>query len=397
MVTASGIVWRNVLCVAADRAATNKDAFNIITSSEPTFVGLLVGCVPHTFSHVGEKSDLKVLTAFVKALTATLVSTNSTNCFKKHFGESQQRHSNVRWHCEFEQCTQVALRFPCLQPYMLECEQKDYAPESIKAMRDVVAADGHLLRCELAINMDALLPFVNATFFLEGDGVLCFAVTDKLEELDLHVTAVRAGRHGVPNTLAVARDIVRTQRGHLLQAAQDQDVAALVAEQLAKVEPSFVFYEARKVTLKEQFDVFEACRVFDPTRVGYLQGLPANDVSVKLSLFPFFSAAEVQLLVNTWPAYLVYVNGHPPVLNGQGEVPYEAWWTLAGAAGHAAWFEAAKKVMILTPSSAAAERVFSMLKALIGDNQQASALEDYQQTSIMLHYNQLQRYKAMRG
>jgi len=280
---------------------------------------------------------------------------------------------------------------------MLECEQQGHSTESIKAMRAIVAADGQLLRCELAMNMDAFLPFVNATFVLEGDGILCFAVTDKLEELDLHVAAARAGGYGVPNTVAVAQDIVRTHQGHLLQPAQDQAVAALVAEQLLKVEPSFKFYDDRKVTLKEQFDIFEACRVFDPTRAGYLQGLSANDVAAKLSLFPFFSAAEVQLLVNHWPGYLVYVNGHPPVLGDQGEVPYEAWWTAAGRAGHLVWFEAAQKVMILTPSSAAAERVFSMLKALIGDNQQANALEDYQQTSIMLHYNQLQRYKEMRG
>jgi hypothetical protein len=81
-------------------------------------------------------------------------------------------------------------------------------------------------------------------------------------------------------------------------------------------------------------------------------------------------------------------------LDGDGNVPYEKWWVAAGAAGHAAWFEGATKVMILQPSSAAAERVFSMLKALIGELQMANTLTDYQQTSIMLHYNQLQRFKA---
>jgi hypothetical protein len=46
------------------------------------------------------------------------------------------------------------------------------------------------------------------------------------------------------------------------------------------------------------------------------------------------------------------------------------------------------KVMILR------ERFqLSMLKALVGDLQMASAREDYQETSIMLHYNQ--RYAAM--
>jgi hypothetical protein len=74
---------------------------------------------------------------------------------------------------------------------------------------------------------------------------------------------------------------------------------------------------------------------------------------------------------------------------------YEDWWVTAGAAGLGVWYAAAQKVMILPPSSAAAERVFSMLKSLIGDQQMALTLEDYQETSIMLHYNQLQRYKEV--
>jgi hypothetical protein len=49
--------------------------------------------------------------------------------------------------------------------------------------------------------------------------------------------------------------------------------------------------------------------------------------------------------------------------------------------------------MILQPSSAAAERVFSMLKAIMGDQQQARSLEDYQEAAIMTRYNELQRNK----
>lgn len=50
--------------------------------------------------------------------------------------------------------------------------------------------------------------------------------------------------------------------------------------------------------------------------------------------------------------------------------------------------------MILQPSSAACERVFSMLKAIMGEQQQARAKEDYQETAIMMRYNQLQRGDA---
>jgi hypothetical protein len=48
-------------------------------------------------------------------------------------------------------------------------------------------------------------------------------------------------------------------------------------------------------------------------------------------------------------------------------------------------------VMICQPSSAAAERVFSMLKALIGDQQQARALQGTQEANLMVRYNALKR------
>ena len=50
------------------------------------------------------------------------------------------------------------------------------------------------------------------------------------------------------------------------------------------------------------------------------------------------------------------------------------------------WAKAARMVFSFTPSSAASERVFSLLKQLFGD-QQLSSLMDYIQGSIMLNYN----------
>ena len=59
------------------------------------------------------------------------------------------------------------------------------------------------------------------------------------------------------------------------------------------------------------------------------------------------------------------------------------WWKL-----HAAtlpnWSAAAKKMILIQPSSAAAERVFSLLKASFG---QDMALQDYIEASIMLQYS----------
>ena len=51
-----------------------------------------------------------------------------------------------------------------------------------------------------------------------------------------------------------------------------------------------------------------------------------------------------------------------------------------------AWAEASLIALSFTPSSAAAERVFSLLKTLFGPNQDM-ALADFVQGSMMVRYN----------
>ena len=50
------------------------------------------------------------------------------------------------------------------------------------------------------------------------------------------------------------------------------------------------------------------------------------------------------------------------------------------------WAQAANIMLAFTCSSAGAERVFSMLKAMFGD-QQSDSMADYIQTAIMLRAN----------
>ena len=61
------------------------------------------------------------------------------------------------------------------------------------------------------------------------------------------------------------------------------------------------------------------------------------------------------------------------------------WWNFHGSK-FPAWAEAARIVVAFTPNSAAAERVFSMIKAMFGD-QQLESMSDYIQTAIMLRAN----------
>ena len=63
-----------------------------------------------------------------------------------------------------------------------------------------------------------------------------------------------------------------------------------------------------------------------------------------------------------------------------------AWWASNGSK-FPAWAAAARIVFSFTPNSAAAERVFSLLKLFFGDTRM-SALADLIQASLMLRYNQ---------
>ena len=61
------------------------------------------------------------------------------------------------------------------------------------------------------------------------------------------------------------------------------------------------------------------------------------------------------------------------------------WWK-SNASVLPNWSSIARKIMLLQPSSAAAERVFSLLKASFGEQQEA-CLQDYIEASLMLQLN----------
>ena len=68
----------------------------------------------------------------------------------------------------------------------------------------------------------------------------------------------------------------------------------------------------------------------------------------------------------------------------------EALWHSTRFRRLAAWHGAALTVMLAQPSSAPIERVFSMLKSVV-DDQQGQALQDFQAGAMMTYYNARER------
>ena len=101
-----------------------------------------------------------------------------------------------------------------------------------------------------------------------------------------------------------------------------------------------------------------------------------------LRILPFLdNDATIHDLIRELPQYVAAAQD---VVIEQEEKKVE-WWQ-AHADRLPNWSMAVKKILLVQPSSAAAERVFSILAASFND-QQDRALADYLQASVMLQYN----------
>ena len=101
-----------------------------------------------------------------------------------------------------------------------------------------------------------------------------------------------------------------------------------------------------------------------------------------MKVFRFLNSSEtLEGLKSELPSYIAKSDGVST------EFDKLAWWK---SHQHELpnWSKACKTALLIQPSSAAAERVFSLLNNSFKENQ-ARALEDYIETSIMLQYNRV--------
>ena len=98
-----------------------------------------------------------------------------------------------------------------------------------------------------------------------------------------------------------------------------------------------------------------------------------------MSVLPFVTDSILAGLKEEYPLYVAAAE------DISSECESMTFWKLY-ANSAPKWKEIAAKVLLLQPSSAAAERVFSLLKNSFGD-QQSHALEDYIEASLIIQYN----------
>ena len=218
-----------------------------------------------------------------------------------------------------------------------------------------------LLKLELAVIVHLGAYFVKATYALEGDGLLVLTCYDRILEIR---AAIQSGHY--PNVQAVVREAFPSD----LPARNQWIMYAM-----ACVEPGINYFHAQ-LGDNSVMKAFKAARLFSPHRLSEIQP-SAGDIDI-LRAFPFLDneVNSLQAELHTYLSLSADVSADTDTLK---------WWK-----DHYKdlphWSSVVQKLFSVQPSSAAAERVFSLLTNAFGEQQQSS-LNDLVAATLMVQYN----------
>ena len=128
--------------------------------------------------------------------------------------------------------------------------------------------------------------------------------------------------------------------------------------------------------------VFRAAQLFSPRAVKVSRPTAAD--LERIRDVPFLNTNDlIQSLKDELTTYFVKA----AEINDAFDIRSDSmrWWKDVSP-DRPSWSSAVQKVVLVHPSSAAAERVFSLLVTMFGD-QQHDALEDYLEAALMLRVN----------
>ena len=153
----------------------------------------------------------------------------------------------------------------------------------------------------------------------------------------------------------------------------------LVAYAKTCVQPAYCYFQTKfDNDLKSALLAFKAARYFSPSKFSELKPT-ASDID-SLRVLPFLDSTPViDGLKSELPMYLAAAE------DVSSQTDPIAWWK-SHEADLPNWAKVCRLMLLVQPSSAASERVFSILSNSFS-SQQESSLEDYIQLSVMLQYN----------
>ena len=358
-----GILSNLLLASMRDRASVNNVAMRTVAVVYPNVLD--VGCISHTLDHVGSKFVTPTLSSFISWWISLFShSPKAKALWRDQTGRAMASYSKTRWWSRWEVMRQIMLQFGDVEPFLSTQEVGDATRSKLLDIIHDSQKCVHL-RIELAAAVDAGEPFVKATYRLEGDGPLSIQAYEEIVTLR---AAVRNAYY--PNVNAVLQQISRGDAS-LLQQLQTYANNC--------VRPGLLYFsQLLGNDTISPLSAFKAARLFSPAKVSEMQPV-ASEVDT-LCEFPFFrDPLIISNLKMEMPSYLARA------IDVSTDFDAVMWWQ-RNRTHLPHWSSAAMQALLVQPSSAAAERAFSLLANSFGDRQQY-ALEDYVEASVMLQYN----------
>lgn len=293
-----------------------------------------------------------------------------------------RRKSSVRWGTEYLVIGELNEEWESVIAVIFSAQ--DFAPELRAQLRAMLADDEARmeLQCELALISDCGEYVFDFVYLFEGDALISHKMHAGKEVLLTGVATIVAGHNNCPKLRAVLQE----HHGDGDYDAQLAIVCAKADPVLAKLESFF----APTGKLRAVFEIYHGLSLLNPFTLRAMDIGPDTELLIdKIMLVPTLAAVP-DLRANLIAELVTYYVLAEGVAQTVDVLPW--WFGVRHRLPN--WYNhVLPEAVLMQPTSATAERVFSMLSWMFGEDQFA-ALEDYKETALMLRYNELQRRRA---
>ena len=171
LTTELGIESDLLIAAMHDCPSVNNVAIRTLSIVFPEVLD--IGCFSHTLDHVGEHMKIPVLEEFLKGWIRLFSRSPKTRLACNSLtGIPVPSYSDTHWWSKWEVMNHLLKSFGSVSSFL---DKTDFPSSKLK-LQEIISdlPKNRKLHMELAIIVDAMEPFVKATYNLEGDGLLIF-------------------------------------------------------------------------------------------------------------------------------------------------------------------------------------------------------------------------------
>jgi hypothetical protein len=362
-------------------------------------------CVAHGAARAGVKLDeaLPVAAKFIKKWS-NLMTTSSHAATSwaqpQYAGRKSERLSLTRWGAAYDVACHLVEFFDAVTAFIAA----DPKSNSLRKRLSKLLSDEpsgvlgltkkQLLWLQLLLYQEVGHPLYRFIYAHEGDNLVSPYVYEHMSEIleFADTVATRRSLDRCPRTLAAITQIIGgdiARRDGLVQY-----LCALIVPMNCRLRKTFITETAKCGGVMK---IYEHLVVLRPLKVKQLSDDQVRAHAAKLAdLVPWLCTAKrtkeqlVQQLVHELPLYREHIRRKPPPADNADDL-YD-WWQALPESDLPTWRDIYEVGVLLQPTSAAAERIFSILRCSF-TSQQLAVHSDYVQATLMLRYNELQRLK----